>query len=100
MHDSVLSMRGRDPCLEGLSECTHPVARTNVASLLERYVAEPDSDVAERYLLSDRVRVTARHTRVEVRRNLARLLSGKDLALAQRYFADDLRRTMFLSWTR
>jgi predicted nucleic acid-binding protein len=63
------------------------------SALLKRYIAEPDSDVAEQYLLSDRVWVTARHTWVEVRRNLARLLSGAELASAQRYFADDFRRT-------
>lgn len=63
------------------------------SALLKRYVAEPDSGVAEQYLLSDRVWVTARHTWVEVRRNLARLLGGNELAAAQRYFADDFRRT-------
>jgi predicted nucleic acid-binding protein len=61
------------------------------SALLKRYIAEPDSDVAERYLLSDTVWVTARHTWVEVRRNLARLLAGNDLATAQRFFADDFR---------
>lgn len=63
------------------------------SALLKRYVAEADSDMAERYLLSDSVWVTARHTLVEVRRNLARLLTGEHLAAAQRYFVDDFRRT-------
>lgn len=63
------------------------------SALLKRYVAEPDSDISEQYLLSDPVWVTARHTWVEVRRNLARLLSGTDLAAAQGYFASDFRRT-------
>jgi predicted nucleic acid-binding protein len=63
------------------------------SALLKRYVSEADSEVAERYLLADRVWVTARHTRVEVRRNLARLLSGAALAEAQRYFGSDFRRT-------
>jgi uncharacterized protein len=63
------------------------------SALLKRYVEESDSDVAERYLLSDRVWVTARHTWVEVRRNLARLLAGNELAAAQRYFADDFGHT-------
>jgi uncharacterized protein len=63
------------------------------SALLKRYVAEDQSDIAEQYLLSDGVWVTARHTWVEVRRNLARLLAGSELALAQRYFADDFRRT-------
>ena len=35
--------------------------------------------------------LTARHTIVEVRRNLARLLSGRDLVAARAAFAEDLR---------
>jgi uncharacterized protein len=41
-------------------------------------------------LRADRALLTARHTIVEVRRNLARLLSGRDLAAARAAFADDL----------
>ncbi len=63
------------------------------SSLLKRYVAEPDSDIAERYLLADKVWVTARHTLVEVRRNLARLLQGNELQEAQQYFHRDFLRT-------
>jgi predicted nucleic acid-binding protein len=63
------------------------------SALLRRYVAEADSDVAEQYLLSDTVWITARHTWVEVRRNLARLLSGNALGEAQRCFSSDFRRT-------
>jgi predicted nucleic acid-binding protein len=63
------------------------------SALLKRYVAEPDSDVAEQYLLSDTIWVTARHTWVEVRRNLARLLTGSELSEAQRYFTRDFQRT-------
>ena len=37
--------------------------------------------------------MTARHTWVEVRRNLARLLSGTALANARRHFESDFRRT-------
>jgi predicted nucleic acid-binding protein len=63
------------------------------SALLKRYISEPDSQVAEQYLLADPVWVTARHTWVEVRRNLARLLNGNDLFEAQRYFESDFRRT-------
>lgn len=63
------------------------------SALLKRYVAEPDSGLAEQYLLADPVWVTARHTWVEVRRNLARLLADDELGAAQRYFTDDFRRT-------
>jgi uncharacterized protein len=62
------------------------------SALLKRYVQEADSDIAEGHLLADTVWVTARHTWVEVRRNLARLLSGSELGEAQRQFAADFRR--------
>lgn len=60
---------------------------------LKRYVAEHDSEIAEQYLLADTIWVTARHSWVEVRRNLARLLQGSDLAVAQRQFERDFERT-------
>jgi len=44
------------------------------SALLKRYVDEPDSDEANALLASDPSPLTARHTIVEVRRNLARLL--------------------------
>ncbi len=61
------------------------------SALLKRYVEEADSDVAEALLRAERTLLTARHTIVEVRRNLARLLSGRDLAAARATFANDLR---------
>jgi predicted nucleic acid-binding protein len=60
------------------------------SALLKRYVAESDSDVADELLAADTTLVTARHTVVEVRRNLARLLAGDDLARARAAFAADL----------
>jgi hypothetical protein len=60
------------------------------SALLKRYVEEPDSDVAESVLRSDPSLLTARHAIVEVRRNLARLLEGRDLGAARSAFADDL----------
>jgi predicted nucleic acid-binding protein len=60
------------------------------SALLKRYVGEPDSDEADALLRSDPSLVTARHTVVEVRRNLARLLAGRDLASARSAFAADL----------
>lgn len=60
------------------------------SALLKRYVDEPDSDRADRLLLSDPELVTARHTIVEVRRNLARLLSGGALSEARASFASDI----------
>jgi predicted nucleic acid-binding protein len=60
---------------------------------LKRYVAEPDSESAERYLLADPVWITGRHSLVEVRRNLARLLDGEALVDARRQFEADMVRT-------
>lgn len=60
------------------------------SALLKRYVDEPDSDVADALLRSDPSLVTGRHSVVEVRRNLARLLAGRDLASARSAFVADL----------
>jgi uncharacterized protein len=61
------------------------------SALLKRYVEEPDSAAADALLRAGGALLTARHTIVEVRRNLARLLSGGDLVAARRAFLDDLR---------
>ena len=61
------------------------------SAVLKRYVDEADSADADALLRADNALLTARHTIVEVRRNLARLLSGRDLASARATFADDLR---------
>ena len=60
------------------------------SALLKRYIAEPDSDLAERILGSDPGLVTGRHTVVEVRRTLARLLSGRALSTAKSDFGRDI----------
>jgi predicted nucleic acid-binding protein len=60
------------------------------SALLKRYVEEADSADADALLRADGTLLTARHTIVEVRRNLARLLSGHDLAAARAAFTDDL----------
>lgn len=59
------------------------------SALLKRYVDEPDSETAD-FLRSDPSLLTARHTVVEVRRNLGRLLAGRELAAARSLFAEDL----------
>ena len=63
----------------------------NSSALLKRYVDEADSADVDALLRADNALLTARHTIVEVRRNLARLLSGRDLASARAAFAEDLR---------
>lgn len=60
------------------------------SALLKRYVDEPDSDAADDLLRSDPSLLTARHTVVEVRRNLARLLSERDAGEARSAFMRDL----------
>lgn len=60
------------------------------SALLKRYVDEPDSDACDAILRSDAALVTGRHTVVEVRRNLARLLAPADLATIRSLFAHDL----------
>lgn len=60
------------------------------SALLKRYVEEPDSDLADELLGSDDQLVTGRHTVVEVRRNLARLLADRPLSEARQSFDADL----------
>ena len=62
----------------------------DTSALLKRYVEEPDSDRAVELLASDPELVTGRHTVVEVRRNLARVLSATDATAARASFAGDL----------
>jgi uncharacterized protein len=61
------------------------------SALLKRYVEEADSASVDALLRADPELLTARHTIAEVRRNLARLLSGRDLAAARAAFAEDIR---------
>ena len=60
------------------------------SALLKRYVDEADSAEANAYLRSDPALATARVTVVEIRRNLARLLSDRPLATARQAFTADL----------
>lgn len=62
----------------------------DTSALLKRYVDEPDSARADELMASDDELVTGRHTVVEVRRNLARLLRGSALAEARSSFVHDL----------
>ena len=62
------------------------------SALLKRYVDEADSDVANALLASDPSLLTARHTIVEIRRNLARLLDERDATAAKAAFMDDIAR--------
>ena len=61
----------------------------DASAFLKLYLEEPDSDRAEQLLVSNPRWVTANHTLVEVRRNLARALDGSALSSAQRQFERD-----------
>lgn len=63
----------------------------DTSAVLKRYVEEPDSARADELLAADPTLVTARHTVVEVRRNLGRLLDGAALTAARDAFRRDLR---------
>lgn len=67
---------------------------------LIRYVKESDSDAYTSLLLADPEWVSARHTEVDVRRTLARLLSGPDLEAMRSAFASDWRRASVVDSTR
>lgn len=62
----------------------------DTSALLKRYIDEHDSLAAISLMDADPVLVTSRVTEVEVRRNLARLLSGPPQAAARRRFSVDL----------
>jgi predicted nucleic acid-binding protein len=63
----------------------------DASAFLKLYFDEPDSPHAEEILTADSEWVTARHTAVEVRRNLARELQGAALGAARRQFDRDWR---------
>lgn len=62
----------------------------DTSALLKRYVDEADSERAVELLVSDPELVTGRHTVVEVRRNLSRLLAATAATAARTAFAEDL----------
>jgi predicted nucleic acid-binding protein len=64
----------------------------DTSALLKRYVAEDESEICEQILLGDLAWVTARHTWVEVVRNLSRLLSGAERARVKKIFRSDWER--------
>ncbi len=63
------------------------------SAFLKRYIEEPESAVCEELLLADPDWVSGRHSLIEVRRNLPRLLEGRSLATARSAFEVDWRRT-------
>ena len=59
------------------------------SALLKVYVEEEQSPEARRILVDPSTWTTARHTLVEVRRNLSRLLAGDGLDTFRRWFEHD-----------
>ena len=63
----------------------------DASALLKRYVAESDSAACDRILRSDPSWITARHTWVEVIRNIYRLLEGSERGRLEKAFHSDWR---------
>lgn len=61
----------------------------DTSALLKRYVEEAQSDLVEQTMSADPSWISAQHTLVEVRRNLARLLEGNHLRRCLALFEDD-----------
>lgn len=64
----------------------------DASALLKLYVEEPESAACDDIVTADPSWVSARHTEVEVRRNLARLLQGRALSSARDQLAVDWNR--------
>jgi uncharacterized protein len=68
----------------------------DTSALLKRYVDEDESAACERLLVADPSWVTARHTWVEVLRNLGRLLQGPERARLRSVFRADWARMLIV----
>ncbi|MEM6273848.1 MAG: type II toxin-antitoxin system VapC family toxin [Myxococcota bacterium] len=64
----------------------------DTSALLKRYVEEPDSDLAEAYLLADTEWWSGRHTVVETRRNIVLAVREPDRRSTREAFEEDWRR--------
>jgi predicted nucleic acid-binding protein len=62
----------------------------DASALVKRYLDEPDADRVTQALSAENQLVTGRHTIVEVRRNLARLLLGRPHTEARATFASEI----------
>jgi predicted nucleic acid-binding protein len=73
-------------------------AYVDSSALLKRYLHEADWQLAEAALASDPVLASSWITSVEVRRNLARLLEGRQLSAARRQAERDFDRIAMISF--
>lgn len=67
------------------------------SALVKRYVNEPDSDYAAALIDADDVLVSSWLTVVEVRRTVARILSGSDLSRAKELITEDFDKIALIS---
>lgn len=67
------------------------------SALVKRYVNEPDSDYAAALIDADDVLVSSWLTVVEVRRTVARILSGSDLSRAKELITEDFDKIALVS---
>ncbi len=65
------------------------IAYIDSSALLKLYVDEPETALASEIIHRHQVWAAGRHTLVEVRRNLARLLQDDELTTARRAFSED-----------
>jgi predicted nucleic acid-binding protein len=72
----------------------------DASALLKLYLDEPDSDRAEEIMSADPEWITGRHTKVEVRRNLARALKDRAHGAAERQFQRDWEGMSVVELTR
>ena len=68
----------------------------DTSALLKRYIEEDESTACERFLVTDPSWITARHTWVEVLRNLGRLLQGSERARVRDLFRTDWSRMLIV----
>lgn len=67
------------------------------SALVKRYVNEPDSDYAAALIDADDVLVSSWLTAVDVRRTVARILSGSDLSRAKELLEEDFDKIALVS---
>ena len=65
------------------------IAYVDSSALLKLYLDEPETATAFAVIHEHETWTTGRHTLIEVRRNLARVLAGEDLAAARVAFDED-----------
>lgn len=72
----------------------------DASAFIKLYVEELDSEACEEIMTADPEWITGRHTSVEVRRNLTRLLPDRALQLAREQFGVDWARSHIVELDR